>query len=292
MPRVTVIIPCYNREEFIKSTIDSALLQTYKKTEVIAVDDGSTDGTRKILDGYGGLIRVLEHPGRANRGQSAAINLAIRSSESEYVAVLDSDDLWAPQKIERQVNFLEARPEIGLVYSNGYAIDENGSRLYSIFPAGHKETNRPGAILLDCYAGCPSGHLVRRRTLDEAGDYDEELRSAQDHDMLIRLAEITKLAFLNEDLWFYRIHGDTLSQKYARRRWQLGFRILEKACKRYNYGPRVRRKRLAVLNYRLWQCVAAESGLVKAMPFFLKAGIFDPLRAVRVVLGKEDNHNE
>ncbi|MDA8326875.1 MAG: glycosyltransferase family A protein, partial [Nitrospiraceae bacterium] len=120
---VTVIITCYNSEKFIKQTIDSALSQTYKNVDVIAVDDGSTDTTRQILDSYQERIRVLEHPNGANRGQWASANLAMRQSGSDYVALLDHDDIWAPAKIERQVNFLDGRPDVGLVYSNGYSID-------------------------------------------------------------------------------------------------------------------------------------------------------------------------
>ena len=80
LPKVTVIIPCYNRERFIQQTVDSILSQTYTNLEVVAVDDGSTDKTRQILDAYGERIKVLAHPERINKGQSASINLALRST--------------------------------------------------------------------------------------------------------------------------------------------------------------------------------------------------------------------
>lgn len=165
-PMVTVIIPCYNREAFIRETLLSVLFQTYPDIRIVAVDDGCTDRTREILDSYGDRIGVLDHPGRVNRGQSAAINLAIRSTESPYVAILDSDDYWAPEKIERQVAFLEKHPEIGLVYCNGFAVDEKGKELYKLFRPGHVETNRPERVLLESHFNLPSNALVRRKVLE------------------------------------------------------------------------------------------------------------------------------
>ena len=287
LPKVTVIIPCYNREKFVKATIDSALSQTYPNIEIVAVDDGSTDGTRHVLEKYGERIKILEHPGCINKGQSAAINLAMRSTDSEYVAILDSDDVWVPEKIERQVEFLEKHPDVGLVYANGFAIDENGNSLYKIINEGHVETNNPERALLECHFNVPSNALVRRTAFNKAGEFDETLRSAQDHDMAIRLSEVVKLAYINEDLWFYRRHSNTQSRQHAIRRWQLGFKILDKACKRYNYGTGVRRKRLAVLNFRLGQCLVEEKRLFQGALRFLIAGVLDPLRAMKVLAGMD-----
>ena len=109
-PKVSVIIPCYNRERFIKETIESVLRQTYPNIEIITIDDGCTDSTRRILEEFKGTIKILEHPGRANKGQSASLNLGIRNSNGKYIALLDSDDLFAPLKIDRQVEFLEENP--------------------------------------------------------------------------------------------------------------------------------------------------------------------------------------
>ncbi len=285
IPKVTVIIPCYNREKFVRETIDSALSQDYGNIEVVAVDDGSTDGTPGILKSYGSRIRVLEHPGRANKGQSSAINLAMRSANGEYVAILDSDDVWEKEKIGKQVRFLEENRDCGLVYVNGFAMDEKGKRLYRLFKPGHAETNNPERLLLDCYMFVPSCSLVRRSAFETAGEFDEGLRSAQDHDMALRLAEITRFGYMDEALWYYRRHPDTQSGKHSRRRWDAGFRILDKACKRRNYSSSVRRKRFAVLNFRLGQCILAERRYVEACSRFLLSGMLDPIRAVRFLLG-------
>ena len=286
-PRVTVVIPCYNRERFIRGTLESVLSQTYPNLEIVAMDDGSTDGTRKILEDYGGRIRILEHPSRINKGQSAAINLGIRSTKGEYIAILDSDDLWAPEKIERQMEFLEKNPDVGLVYVNGFAVDKEGKTLYKLFRPGHVEPNSPERVLLECHFNVPSNALVRRSAFEMAGEFDETMRSAQDHDMAIRLAEVTKPAYLDEPLWYYRRHSETQSGKHTRRRWETGFKILSKACERRPYGLNIRRRRLAVLNFRIGQCLIEEKRFVRAAARLALAGLLDPFRAVRVLAGLE-----
>ena len=287
IPKVIVIIPSYNREKYIRTTIDSTLSQTYGNIEVVVVDDGSTDRSREILESYGKRIRLLEHEERANRGQSAAINLAMRSTGGEYVAILDSDDIWTVDKIEKQVDYLERHPDIGIVYGNGYAIDEDGKILYKLIPPGHREENDPSRMLLECHFNIPSNALVRRSAFDRTGEFDETLRSSQDHDMAIRLLEVTKAAFLDEPVWYYRRHPDTQSTKHTKRRWVNGFIILDKACRRHPYAWSVRRRRLAVLHFRLAQCLASEREYLPAVKNFLLSGIFDPARAVKVLLGTE-----
>lgn len=286
-PNVTVIIPSYNRERFIRATVDSALSQTYENIEIVVVDDGSTDRSREILQGYGNRIRLLEHEGRENRGQSAAINLAMRSTSGEYVAILDSDDVWNIDKIEKQVDYLDRHPEVGIVYGNGYAIDENGKNLYKLIPPEHREENDPSRMLLECHFNIPSNALVRRFAFDQVGEFDETLRSSQDYDMAIRLLEVTMAAFLDEPVWYYRRHPDTQSTKHTKRRWMNGFKILEKACRRYPYGWNVKRRRLAVLHFRLGQCLSSERAYLPAVKNFLLAGFFDPARAARTLLGME-----
>jgi glycosyltransferase involved in cell wall biosynthesis len=287
LPRVSVIIPCYNRERFIRETVDSALSQTYPNIEVVIIDDGCTDGSRMILEGYKKRIRILQHISRANKGQSASINLAIQLTDSEYIAILDSDDMWFPKKIEVQVKALENNRDIGLVYANGFAIDEHRNKLYQLFQQGHIEINNPDRVLLECYFHVPSNALVRRTAFSLAGEFDESMRSAQDHDMAIRLAEVTKLAYIEEPLWYYRRHSNTQSWKHSKRRWKTGFKILKKARKRHHYHSNIFLKRLAVLNFRLGQCLIEERRYTSAAIRFLVAGMLDPLRAMRVLLGKE-----
>ncbi|MCI5160425.1 MAG: glycosyltransferase [Candidatus Electrothrix sp. AX5] len=287
LPKISVIIPLYNRGNFIAQTIQSVLNQTYPNIELIVVDDGSTDNSRNVLKQFEGKIRILEHPGRVNKGQSAAINLGIKSSESKYVAILDSDDLFAPEKIQLQVEYLEKNPHVGLVYGNGYAINEQGKKIYPIYKDGHRENSAPERVLMDCYFLLPNNSLIRRKVLDEVGDFDESLRSAQDHDMAIRVAEVTKLAYLKKELFYYRRHGNSISAKNASLRWNNGFIILDKARRRFKYSSSVVRRRRAVLHFRVGQCLLEEKKISRALWHFICSGLLDPYRALQVTLGRE-----
>ncbi len=286
-PKVSVIIPCYNRAKFLRETVCSVLDQTYPNLELVVVDDGCTDGSREVLASFGGALRVLEHPNRVNRGQSAGINLGISETDGKYVAILDSDDLWMPEKIAEQVDFLERSIEIGLVYGNGQAVDEEGRRLYDIYPPGHHEPNDPGRVLMDCYFLVPNNALVRRSVLEQTGGFDESLRAAQDHDMAIRIAEVARLAYVDRPWFKYRRHGDSISRRRADVRWNNGFLILEKARQRYPYTARVVRGRRGVLHFRLGQCHLEHRRFIRALSHMIRALLNDPIRAFRVMLGKE-----
>jgi glycosyltransferase involved in cell wall biosynthesis len=287
VPRVSVVVPVFNRGQYIREAIDSVLAQTFRDLEIIAVDDGSTDGSRAVLDSFGEAIRVIEHPNRANRGQSASINLGLHAARGEFIAILDSDDVWLPEKLAIQLGYLDAHPETGLVYGNGWAIDETGRRSYPIYGPEHREDSDANRVLLDCYFFLPTNSLVRAEIMRKAGFFDESLRAAQDHDMAIRIAEITHLAYVNESIFYYRRHSDSISVKSADRRWRNGFLILNKAAARHPYPASVIRKRRAVLHFRLGQCEAKSRRFARALSHFLMAALLDPGRALAVLAGKQ-----
>lgn len=286
-PTVSAIIPCYNRERYIRRTVESVLAQTYDNIELVVVDDGCTDGSRAVLESFGSRLRILEHAGRENRGQSAGINLGLAATSGKYVGILDSDDIWLPDKIAEQVAFLETHAEFGLVYGNGEAVDENERPLYDIYPAEHEELNEPGRVLLDCYFLVPNNSLVRRDVLNRTGGFDETLRAAQDHDMAVRIAEVAKLAYVDRKWFQYRRHGASISRNGADLRWRNGFRILDKASRRYAYPGRVLRARRGVLHFRLAQCHIERSEYARAAGRLACAFLNDPRRAVGVLLRRE-----
>ncbi len=284
---VSVIIPCYNRDDYIVETVQSVLNQTWLNIELIVVDDGCTDGSRALLESFGDRLTILEHPGRVNRGQSASINLGLRQCHGAYVAILDSDDLFMPTKLEKQVRFLEQNPGIGLVYANALYIDAEGNKLYPRYGKGHLPPDDPCQVLLDCCFNVPSNSLVRKSLYEKVGFLDETLRAAQDHDLAIRLAEAAPVGYIDEILWCYRRHGGSISSTRAKLRWQNGFIILAAACRRYPYPAAVCRKRRAVLHFRLGQCLVQEKNFLKAAYHLMLAGLLDPARAFGVVSGRE-----
>ncbi|HEY5957340.1 MAG TPA: glycosyltransferase family A protein, partial [Polyangiaceae bacterium] len=124
MPKVTAVIPTYNRREYVQEAIDSIIAQTFRDYEIIVVDDGSTDGTREALPArYGERIRYLW---QTNQGESAARNHALSLAMGQYIAFLDSDDLWLPDKLTKQVALLEQRQDIGAAFCQAWIINEHG----------------------------------------------------------------------------------------------------------------------------------------------------------------------
>ena len=281
---VAVIIPCFNSSKFIEKTIESALTQDYKDLEIVAIDDGSTDETRKILESYLPKVRILSHPNNSNLGQAASLNLGIRESKSDLIAFLDSDDIWYPKKIEEQVKIFQRYSYVGLVYTNGYVIDENDKILYKLLPDDFQEENIPGKILLKCYIRTPSTVMVKREELKKIGLFKPYLRNGQDHDMWIRMSEVTKFYYIPNILAAYRKHPGQISSR--RRLWEEEFTILREACKRYRYGLNLRRKRLAVLYYRLGEYDWTHDNYFKALLNFSQASMFDALRGFGFIIRK------
>jgi len=283
-PLVSVITPAYNRAGFIDQTIRSALDQTWPNIQLIVVDDGSTDGTLERVAAYGSQLTLLTHDGHANRGQSASINLGLRHATGKYLAILDSDDYWEPGKLALQVAFLEQHPDIGLVYTNGYGVDADGNIIYVCHREDHVEPNDPDRVLLDCYLALPVNSLVRKSVYDQAGPFEESFRAGQDHDMLVRIAELTRFAYLPDYTWYYRRHAGSISSLHQERRWQTGFRILDNASRRYPYRPATLRRRKAVLNYRMGRIRLAQRQPLSAAAYLFKAFLQDPFRALRVIV--------
>lgn len=288
--RVSVIIPLYNRKDYIEKSLQSVLNQDYSDVELIVVDDGSTDGGDKIVEkwSHNGALIFLRQPGNSNKGQSSAINLGLSHATGEFVAILDSDDLHAPGKLRKQIEYLNANPDVGLVYGNGQAIDAKGKFLYEINYDDKVESSDPNKILLDCYFLLPQNSLVRSSVYEQVGGFDESLRSAQDHDMLIRISEVTKIAHQSIDSFRYRRHADSISTNNLESRWRSGLVVLRKAASRYPYKKETLRKRRAVVNFRLAQALLKKKVLpTEACARLLYAGILDPRRAFHTLFNPQ-----
>ena len=216
MPRISVVIPTFNCARYLRRTIDSALCQTYTDCEIVVVDDGSTDETKEIVHSYRQPIRYLY---QSNAGASAARNLALEHASGEFIAYLDADDMWHPQKLERQVAFLDTHKECGLVHSEVNVIDEEDKITYERFNA---ETQRPvpeGYCLHDLLRRSHIQTLTvveRRKCFDRVGLFDRRLRIAQDYLHWIMVSvEGMAVGYLPEPLGQYRWRQGSLmaSQK-------------------------------------------------------------------------------
>jgi len=206
MSKVSVVIPLFNKEQFIEQTLQSVLDQTYKNLECIIVNDGSTDNgpqiTQQFIDRNSLSWKLVS---QSNAGQTKTRNHGIRLSNGEYLAFLDSDDLWAPSKIELQVQALTQRPECVAVLS-AYAIFGEGTTIPRI--VRHKRYKCMNSRWLNMRGfggGLESLGLVRRSTLNEIGFFDENLSTSSGLDLSLRLEDSGEILLLKEIGLYYRI---------------------------------------------------------------------------------------
>ncbi|MEZ6057534.1 MAG: glycosyltransferase family A protein [Planctomycetaceae bacterium] len=207
-PLVSVVIPSFNHARFVTEAVDSVLAQTNCRLEIIVVDDGSTDNTRDVLAPYSSQIRYIY---QENRGLPGARNTGIRAATGEWVAVLDSDDTWHPQKTERQLAAVAQHPEVDVVGSPGG--DDPFPESLPLDPPTAFVSVRDFLLITPMSA---SSTMIRRRCFDAVGLFDETLRSAEDRDMWLRLAAKFKVLQVKSPCWFYRVHEGQMSRNPQR----------------------------------------------------------------------------
>ena len=250
-PKVSVVIPVYNRERLLAGCLDSILSQTQPNLEVIVVDDGSTDGTAALLRGYGDWIRTLR---QSNEGPYVARNRALEAATGDLVTFVDSDDRMHPEKIERQVAFFLKSPDLVLVHTHYALRDEKGNivvpRLPPRLPSG---SDLPREILRTGGTGILwATMMVRMESLRRASFFDTSHRLAMDQELGIRLAEMGPFERIDEPLYEVTLHGDHISQDLSRKEAALLY-IIEKHFNRQPYcrDQGLRREATAQVHLRL-----------------------------------------
>ena len=205
MPTVSVIIHTYNNEKFIAETVESVLNQTYKEYEIVVVDDGSVDGTRDALIPY---MQKIRYHYKENGGIASAKNAGISLSHAEFVAFLDHDDLWVPDKLQLQMEHFNENPQIGLVYAK-YTSFRDGKELRTKPEKGYS-----GWIFKELLAKSfiqTSTVVVKRECLDAVGPYDETFSLGDEYDMFLRIARKFQCGFVDKGLTRYRVHDTNAS---------------------------------------------------------------------------------
>ena len=211
-PKVTIVIPVYNGEKYVKYAIDSALAQTYKNLEILVINDGSVDRTDEIVKSYGRKIRYIK---KENGGVSSALNLAIKEMRGEYFSWLSHDDTYEPNKIEREIEFLKDNNYLGkkvIVFSDYYLIDKKG-KLITESKKDHEEiVKKPEYSLL-------KGHingltlLIPKEAFDECGEFNADLSCAQDYEMWWKMMNKGyKFVHIQETLVSTRWHKEQTTQ--------------------------------------------------------------------------------
>ena len=210
MPKVSVIIPTYNRLPMLKEAVDSVLAQGFEDLELIVVDAGSTDGTAEEMKEYRGRVKLIEHT--ENRGVSAARNRGILHAKGKYIAFLDSDDLWVKGKLKIEVAFLNDNPHYPLCYTDEIWI-RKGKRVNPML----KHAKYSGWIFEKCLPLCiisPSSVMMKRTLFSKVGLFDEALPVCEDYDFWLRVSARFPIFFIDRKLIIKRGgHPGQLSQR-------------------------------------------------------------------------------
>jgi glycosyltransferase involved in cell wall biosynthesis len=215
-PIVSIVIPVFNGENYLRQAIDSALSQTYNPLEIIVVNDGSNDKTEEIALSYGDKIRYFA---KENGGVSTALNTGITNMRGEYFSWLSHDDLYAPEKIELEIAAISNNTTT-IVYSDYSVIDSNGA-IISIMDIAKKYPDAPLTfglfpILRQVLNGCSL--LIHKSHFTRVGLFNEHLRVTQDYDLWFKMLRGMELAYVNKPLVMSREHGSQVTHNYERNR--------------------------------------------------------------------------
>ena len=211
-PLVSIIIPVYNGSNYLKEAIDSALAQTYKNIEVVVINDGSNDNgaTEAIAKSYGNKIRYFSKP---NGGVSTALNLGIKKMRGEYFSWLSHDDLYYPNKVERQIEFIsKLKDRAVMIFADFEVLYNDTGKKESVILDDQMLKDKPKYSVARC---CINGItvLLPRQIIKQVGEFNKNLRSTQDYDYWMRVQNKFPAIHMNEILTVTRIHPDQDSRK-------------------------------------------------------------------------------
>lgn len=231
-PIVSVLMPVYNNERYVSEAVESILAQTFADFEFLIIDDGSTDGSPALLKTYAERDPRIRLVSRPNTGYVVALNEMLATARGEFIARMDSDDVAMPERFERQLGYLNAHPECVMIGSRVLIIDPEGSPLTVMGEAlTHEEIDSALMAARGQMVYHPS-IIIRKRSLLEVGPYREELETAEDLDLFLRLAEVGRIANLAEPLLKYREHIGKVGHVRAARQAETCRRVLEAAYRR------------------------------------------------------------
>ena len=229
-PKVSVIMPVYNQAEYLKQAIKSILNQTFQDFELIIINDGSTDQTADILNKFRRRDLRIKVFHQKNQGCTKSLNYGIKQARGEYIARQDADDVSLPERLQKQVEFLNKNKSIGLMGSFAQVIDKQGNKKKKILGKYTDDKDlRKNSFWSDRF--CHSTIMVREELLKQINGYDENFVCSQDTDLYFRLMPHTQLANLSEILLFYREHGQSISKDQRRKQERFAKQARRQAIK-------------------------------------------------------------
>jgi glycosyltransferase involved in cell wall biosynthesis len=214
-PLISVIIPNFNYARYVNQTIESVLKQTYTNLECIVVDDGSTDNSAEVINAYVNKDNRVKLIAKTNGGLSSSRNEGIKVAKGQYIAFLDSDDLWRENKLRNQMEFFKAHPEVSIVYSNSDSFNKDGILPFKehvfieLHPLKLVETNS--------MPGCSSNFMITAAMVKKTGFFDGDLRSGEDLDYLFRCSlQGAKFGFVTSNDVMIRTHETSMLTNHKR----------------------------------------------------------------------------
>lgn len=233
--KVTALIPTYNCAAYVADAVESVLAQTYPVHEILVVDDGSTDHTAEVLARFGDRIRYIR---QVNAGPPAARNTGISQATGDFIALLDSDDLWVPEKLRLQMEYFDQHPACGLVYSDMKTFDQTGIIEESV-KASRNLTLPSGSIFSQLWAETlfqTSSVVIRKECFDTAGLFDTMLRMGDDYEIFLRIARHYEFGCVDQPLVLYRQHPTQGTRSWGKQLQQnqpWEFLVLKRVLDRY-----------------------------------------------------------
>jgi glycosyltransferase involved in cell wall biosynthesis len=274
-PKVSIVLPTYNRANLIGRSIQSLLNQTFKDCEIIVVDDFSSDNTEEIVKKIDDpCIHYFRH--KANLGAAAARNTGITLSKGEFITFQDSDDEWIKDKLEKQINKFQSLAEmVDLVYSGfSFVSETSGENISEFVPAlkGNVYVN----FLKGCILGSPTP-IVRKECFQESGFFDESLPSCQDWDMWIRISKYYEFDYVRDNLAKYYVHGEQISTN-------LDDRItgLEKILDKHYDDISENNEAFSLITRKLGLLFALSGNPKKARKFILMSIYINPFQRITI----------
>ncbi len=247
-PFLTIFTPNYNNSKFISETIESIINQTYSNFEYIIIDDCSTDNSWEIIQSYAKKdtrIKIYRNKKNLQIVNTRNKGFKFSSSRSKYFAIIDSDDVALPIRLEIQVKFLEKNPDYGLIGSNISIINNKSEDIgYRIFPSRNKVIKK---YITRYNPFAQSSVMLRKKVIEEIGFYDKKWNVCQDYDYWLRVGKSWKLGNINKKLVKYRISKTQIKLKKIRETIKNTYKIQEKAIKKYGYKDTVFNKLWRIL---------------------------------------------
>ena len=248
LPLVSVIMPAFNSARYIQESIDSVLAQDYPNNELIVIDDGSTDSTVELVSDYGNRVRLIT---QQNQGAAVARNAGLKAARGDYIAFIDSDDVWLPGKLTTQIRHLQHHPDVGIVYARWHKWKPDNSGEFpppATFNVSGADTHDSDPGITQDGSGWLYTRLLftsklhtitvvaRRSVVEVVGDFDTTLKRGQDYDYWIRASRETRIHQLDQPLALYRLHDDGCMTKYPNVNYE--FLVVQKALDKWGrIGP-------------------------------------------------------